>query len=92
MADFSGLTILELFAEVDKVLSDKDLAMIDNLTYASYKHNRQQFPQISPERWALIFPHASDLEEIYQHQLKNPFAEHGISVEAYNDHIFGRRD
>jgi len=41
-------------------------ALIDNLTYAGYRHNRDLFPRIAPERWARVFKHAAVLEKRYQ--------------------------
>lgn len=39
---------------------------IDDLTYRSYAHNRQLAPDISPERWAKVFPNVAAMEERYQ--------------------------
>ena len=77
MADFKGDTIEKLI----------DMVMI--------------MPERETIRHALEFAHADgkmeSIRELAQQWVKNtrnpnPFAEHGISVEAYNDHIFGRRD
>ena len=42
------------------------LDVIDYLTYANYAHNRRISPDISPERWARIYPNADKLEAKYQ--------------------------
>jgi len=40
--------------------------LIDNLTYACYRHNRHLCPGISPERWKIIFTNVDAMEERYQ--------------------------
>lgn len=40
--------------------------VVDELTYRSYAFNRQNFPEVLPERWATIFPNASEMEERFQ--------------------------
>lgn len=45
-------------------MSDKQL--VDRLTYSSYKFNRLRSPQISPQRWAAIFPQGPALEAMFQ--------------------------
>ena len=40
--------------------------LVDALTYASYKFNRMRSPEITPERWAKIYPQAEHLEAHYQ--------------------------
>jgi hypothetical protein len=40
--------------------------LVDELTYASYKFNRERSPNIAPERWARIFPEAVALEKRFQ--------------------------
>ena len=42
--------------------------IVGDLTYINYAFNRQRSPQISPERWALIYPRAAELEEHYQEE------------------------
>lgn len=39
--------------------------IIDELTYRSYVHNRITFPDVAPERWALIYPNVPDMERRY---------------------------
>jgi len=39
---------------------------VDNLIYASYRANRLRSPEVAPERWALIFPDITELEERFQ--------------------------
>ena len=40
--------------------------VVDYLTYANYAHNRRMSPEISPERWANIYPDAAKLEAKFQ--------------------------
>lgn len=37
--------------------------LFDLLTYRSYAHNRLESPEVSPERWARIFPNAAAMEK-----------------------------
>jgi hypothetical protein len=32
-----------------------EAALIDELTFRSYVHNRMQFPDVAPERWRMIY-------------------------------------
>ena len=36
--------------------------VVDELTYRSYAHNRIVSPEVSPSRWAVLFPTQADLE------------------------------
>lgn len=36
---------------------------LKELTFRSYVHNRMQFPEVAPERWAAIFSNAPEMEE-----------------------------
>ena len=47
------------------------------LLYIGYATNRDQRPDISPERWAAIFPHAEALEAKYQAERAINNARHG---------------
>ena len=38
----------------------------EGLSYAAYRYNRERAPEISPERWAAVFPEAADYEARYQ--------------------------
>lgn len=51
----------------DAVKNPQDL--IDHLTYASYKHNRNISPHITPEQWGTIFHNVEQLEKKYQQEL-----------------------
>lgn len=42
--------------------------MVDDLTFTAYAHNRDLAPEISPERWAKVFPNAAAMEERYQRE------------------------
>ena len=39
---------------------------VDSASYASYAYNRRWSPEITPERWARVFPNAAALETRYQ--------------------------
>lgn len=38
----------------------------EDLLYASYAFNRVNRPDITPEKWALVYDNAAELEERYQ--------------------------
>jgi hypothetical protein len=59
--------------------------MIDFLTFASYRYNRIQAPQIAPERWRAVFVAADALEACYQAEL----AGAGLLRETFSGHGFG---
>lgn len=40
-----------------------ETAVIDELEFRSYAHNRMMFPDVAPERWALIFRNVPEMEE-----------------------------
>ena len=40
--------------------------LINNLTYACYRHNRRLCPGISPDRWKRVFDDVDAMEERYQ--------------------------
>lgn len=45
----------------------RDNQVIDHLTYASYKHNRDISPEVPPARWVTIYgPNATAMEAQYQ--------------------------
>jgi hypothetical protein len=41
-------------------------AVIDHLTYCCYRYNRQISPEVSPERWGLLFSNWEAMEARYQ--------------------------
>ncbi len=43
--------------------------IVDFLTYANYRHNRQVSPHITPKEWAVIYPGADKLEARYQSEI-----------------------
>lgn len=47
------------------------MALVDYLTYASYKANRLRSPEVTPERWALIYHTVGEMEERFQKELTN---------------------
>jgi hypothetical protein len=42
------------------------MAMVDDLTYCSYRANRLRSPEVTPERWALIYHTVYEMEERFQ--------------------------
>ena len=42
------------------------ITLIDTLTYACYRHNRNLSPRISPARWKRVFDDAEAMEARYQ--------------------------
>ena len=48
----------------------EEAALIDALTYASYRYNRVNAPRIAPERWRAVFVEADKLEQRYQAERK----------------------
>ena len=44
----------------------KVISMVDELTYASYRFNRRNSPDVSPERWARIYSNVEGMEERFQ--------------------------
>lgn len=55
-------------------------AVIDSLAYACYRHNRQLFPRISPERWRLVFDGADVMEKRYQDEIDQPPMEETLTA------------
>lgn len=49
-------------------MSKNDRELIRDLTYESYKANRDMSPHISVERWGLIYPNVEQLERRYQEE------------------------
>lgn len=47
-------------------MSDHIDALIDRLTFINYACNRDAAPEITPERWARIYPNVEALEAKYQ--------------------------
>lgn len=43
--------------------------LLDELTYASYAHNRSHSPDVTPSQWGKIYPNVDKLEERYQRAL-----------------------
>ena len=60
----SGTTISSLVSLVEKV------EFVDRLTYMTYAYNRKTFPDTLPQRWALLFSNAAELERRYQEEIK----------------------
>jgi hypothetical protein len=64
-------------------VTSHERALIDTLTYISYAHNRTISPDISPERWAKIFPDAQRLEWRYETEVLFPPCEMEFEVSGY---------
>ena len=43
--------------------------LVDELTYRSYRHQREIAPQISPKRWESVFQNVSQMEARYQKEI-----------------------
>ena len=41
----------------------------DSLIYACYRYNRQRAPDIAPERWAMVFSDAAQMEARFQEEM-----------------------
>ncbi len=55
---------------VTKNTTDKEKGgFIDELTYTSYKFNRDRSPEIAPEQWRCIFPDVDKLERRYKQEV-----------------------
>ena len=63
---FTGTLITDLLTAVES--AETQAAVVDALTYASYRANRLRSPEVAPERWALIFPSIDEMEERFQRE------------------------
>ena len=63
----------------------EEAALIDALTYASYRYNRVNAPKIAPERWRAVFVEADALEARYQAER----AGERLVRETFSGHGFG---
>ena len=61
--------LYDLAAKVDQAERNLAEKLFSELTYASYAHQRRISPEVSPERWAKIFPRAQAMEARYQEEL-----------------------
>lgn len=52
--------------EIDLTKDFNPRKIVDDMTYASYKFNRLNRPDISPEKWATIYRDGAVLEKWYQ--------------------------
>ena len=41
-------------------------ALMDELIYAAYAHNRERSPHINPQAWAKVLPNVPAMERRYQ--------------------------
>jgi hypothetical protein len=61
------VSAIQLVAEIaSPKKSSTELALLDNLTYYCYRHNRKLSPEISPEQWARIFGSTEAFEVRFQ--------------------------
>ena len=51
----------------DNTITDL-VGTVDTLIYASYRANRLRSPEVKPERWALIYPTITEMEERFQRE------------------------
>jgi len=42
--------------------------VIDELTYRSYRFNRDSSPDVTPEKWGLVFGNVPEMEARYQRE------------------------
>jgi hypothetical protein len=54
-----------------------DQQIADELTYRSYRYNRERFPEIPPERYVMAYPNGAELEKRYQAEAQR-YAEAAI--------------
>lgn len=47
---------------------EQKAALIDDLTYQSYKANRDRAPHVSVERWGMVYRDVDALEARYQRE------------------------
>lgn len=52
----------------NKVCDEK---LVDELIYRSYSYNRKLNPEIPADKWALIFPNATELENKFRMEMTN---------------------
>jgi len=50
------------------VTVDNPQAIIDELTYHSYRFNRLYAPRITPQEWATIYQNAERMEQRFQRE------------------------
>lgn len=50
-------------------------AIVDELTYRSYAHQRRTAPHRTPAEWARVFDHVEQLEARYQRELRDDMRE-----------------
>lgn len=43
--------------------------LIGEMTYISYKYNRERSPNITPEQWRCVFDNTEAMEERYQREI-----------------------
>lgn len=58
------VTLEDLDSTVDQIT-----AAVDELTYLSYKANRQRSPHISPQEWASIYQNGEAMEARFQREI-----------------------
>ena len=42
--------------------------LVNELTYTSYKFNRQRSPDLTPDQWTKVYPNVDRLEARYQQE------------------------
>jgi hypothetical protein len=64
-------------------------ALVANVTYFSYRHNRRISPHVPPERWASVYGDVEPLEELYQREGAVMADRYFVAV--YDGHVIGAR-
>lgn len=60
--------------------------LFDLLTYRSYAHNRLESPEVSPERWARIFPNAAAMEKRFVREFEAALMQSTTGILDVADH------
>jgi valyl-tRNA synthetase len=63
--------------------------VIDDLTYASYRHQRTISPHITPEQWVTIFPTSALMEARWQEEVAKRKAQHASEIEEVRRAVAG---
>lgn len=65
---------------------------IDDLTYASYRNNRLNFPETLPEQWAKIYPRNSEAMELrFQQECQRYLGKYGDTARCWLEAMNHRR-
>jgi len=69
MSHTPHLLYLESQAENESVeRTMKPMELVDELTYSSYRYNRQRNPEVTPKQWETIFSNVEAMEVRFQNE------------------------